>query len=235
MPVKISKLIRLWKYTRKIPGFLRFLDMLKCLEEEDVEKIDQIEHEALRREWDCKKDYEDQHFKIAKQVQEFKKEIKETYPEEIKEARLQYIKPQISQLSSEIENVYLNYEDLRIPWALRESGLALSGLHRLQSKRKRLLFEQMFLEEGKKFSSKHLSPAEIEYAKRIPFDYFLKFNRANMCKCPFHEDKIPSLHWIRKSNILYCHGCTWKGNPINFLMKQNNISFREAVGTLLKI
>ena len=47
--------------------------------------------------------------------------------------------------------------------------------------------------------------------------------------CPFHADTNPSLSVSREKQIYKCFVCGEAGNVFNFLMKYENISFREAV------
>lgn len=56
------------------------------------------------------------------------------------------------------------------------------------------------------------------------------FNR-NL-KCPFHEDKGPSLKVYTKSNYFVCFGCEARGSPIDFVMRYKNCDFKEAVKLL---
>jgi len=47
--------------------------------------------------------------------------------------------------------------------------------------------------------------------------------------CPFHQEKTPSFTVNPEKQIFYCFGCGEGGNAITFVMKQNNLSFPEAV------
>lgn len=60
--------------------------------------------------------------------------------------------------------------------------------------------------------------------------YFLSIEtfRRNI-PCPFHEDKSPSFKIYEKSNRFVCFGCGVRGSPIDFVMKYQNCSFKEAV------
>lgn len=53
------------------------------------------------------------------------------------------------------------------------------------------------------------------------------FNRN--IKCPFHEDRSPSLKVYTKNNHFVCFGCNARGSPIDFVMKYKNCLFKEAV------
>jgi len=50
--------------------------------------------------------------------------------------------------------------------------------------------------------------------------------------CPFHSEKTPSFTVSPDKQIFYCFGCGVGGNVFTFLMKQNGLSFPEAVTTL---
>lgn len=52
--------------------------------------------------------------------------------------------------------------------------------------------------------------------------------RSYMC-CPFHEEKSPSFCIYLKSNTYHCFGCAKNGNPIDFLMEHEGLSFIQAV------
>ncbi len=74
-----------------------------------------------------------------------------------------------------------------------------------------------------------ISPEKIAYARKTPITDFITA-RQGMTKCPFHNDKSPSLD-VRK-NFYYCYGCGAHGDVIDFVMQTKNLSFKEAV-TLL--
>jgi len=52
------------------------------------------------------------------------------------------------------------------------------------------------------------------------------------CHCPFHEDSTPSLVVSPAKNLFHCFGCGAAGGVIDWIMKQQNLSFREAVASL---
>lgn len=47
--------------------------------------------------------------------------------------------------------------------------------------------------------------------------------------CPFHREKTPSFAVTPDKQIYHCFGCGEGGNVIRFIMKIENINFREAV------
>lgn len=56
--------------------------------------------------------------------------------------------------------------------------------------------------------------------------YGIQPNRAGFIRCPFHNDKGPSMKIYQKS--AHCFGCGWTGDQIDFVAKFNNLSFKEA-------
>lgn len=47
--------------------------------------------------------------------------------------------------------------------------------------------------------------------------------------CPFHREKSPSFTVNPEKKLFYCFGCHVGGNVINFLMRFENLDFREAL------
>src|SRR5512145_1147571 len=52
--------------------------------------------------------------------------------------------------------------------------------------------------------------------------------------CPFHNEKTPSFTVSPAKNIYKCFGCGKGGNPVNFVMEQEKISYYEALKYLAK-
>ncbi len=52
--------------------------------------------------------------------------------------------------------------------------------------------------------------------------------------CPFHDEKTPSFSVSPAKNIYKCFGCGKGGNPINFVMELENLSYYEALKFLAK-
>lgn len=58
----------------------------------------------------------------------------------------------------------------------------------------------------------------------------LKKSGANhMGLCPFHSEKTPSFSVSQNKGIFKCFGCGAGGDHISFIMKKENLTFREAV------
>ncbi len=52
-------------------------------------------------------------------------------------------------------------------------------------------------------------------------------------RCPFHADKTPSLVITPGKNLWHCLGaCQAGGGPIDWVMKTNGVSFRQAMALL---
>ncbi len=52
--------------------------------------------------------------------------------------------------------------------------------------------------------------------------------------CPFHNEKTPSFTVSPAKNICKCFGCGKGGNPVNFIMELENLSYVEALKHLAK-
>jgi DNA primase len=52
--------------------------------------------------------------------------------------------------------------------------------------------------------------------------------------CPFHDEKTPSFMVSPSKGICKCFGCSKGGNPVNFLMEVEQISYVEALRILAK-
>ncbi|HMD61962.1 MAG TPA: CHC2 zinc finger domain-containing protein [Opitutaceae bacterium] len=51
-------------------------------------------------------------------------------------------------------------------------------------------------------------------------------------KCPFHDDRTPSLIVTPAKNLFHCMGCGAGGSVIDFMMRHDGLSFRHAVEVL---
>ena len=57
--------------------------------------------------------------------------------------------------------------------------------------------------------------------------------RQYMAKCPFHDDSTPSLSVDPIKNVWHCFGCGAGGSVLDFVMKKDGLTFREAADKLL--
>ncbi len=59
-----------------------------------------------------------------------------------------------------------------------------------------------------------------------------KSGKNYMAKCPFHNEKTPSMSISDEKGLYHCFGCGASGNTIKFLMDYYRITFREALDKL---
>lgn len=74
-----------------------------------------------------------------------------------------------------------------------------------------------------------ISPEKIVAARNYPLATLIQ-HRNYMARCPFHNDKSPSLD-LRK-NFYHCYGCGANGDVIDFIQKTRDVSFKQAVDIL---
>jgi hypothetical protein len=55
------------------------------------------------------------------------------------------------------------------------------------------------------------------------------------CRCPFHEDRDPSLSVNVETGLFKCHGCGASGSPVDFLMRMEQITVGDALRKLSEI
>jgi DNA primase len=52
--------------------------------------------------------------------------------------------------------------------------------------------------------------------------------------CPFHQEKSPSFNVSKKKNFYHCYGCKESGDAIDWVIHQEDASFKDAVLMLAK-
>lgn len=57
----------------------------------------------------------------------------------------------------------------------------------------------------------------------------LKSGKNFKARCPFHDDKSPSFYIYPDEKRYHCFGCQADGDFIDFVMKLENVTFKEAV------
>ncbi len=154
--------------------------------------------------WDGEDDYYQNHNKNTRKEVLAMRELLPGY--ERKEMRRKFLQGEITRVK---ERYLQNPTDKRIEKKLRG-----------------LMFEiKIHLGEVKGISAEM-----IQQAKTYPITELIE-HRNLMAICPFHNDKSPSLNL--KKNFYYCHGCGEHGDVIDFVMKQKNVSFKQAVEALM--
>lgn len=86
-----------------------------------------------------------------------------------------------------------------------------------------------------------ISPAAIDQVKQRANVYDLvrdagvtlrKVGAAHVGLCPFHSERTPSFNVRPERNFFHCFGCKETGGPVDFVMKNEGLSFPEAVRSL---
>ena len=52
--------------------------------------------------------------------------------------------------------------------------------------------------------------------------------------CPFHSEKTPSFTVFPKTSSFYCFGCGAGGDVVSFIMRAENLEYRQALDFLAK-
>lgn len=77
-----------------------------------------------------------------------------------------------------------------------------------------------------------MTPGEIKSRFRLRDEIAsrgIEINRQGFCQCPFHSgDNTPSLKIYDDQNSWHCYGCGEGGDVIDFVMKIDGLSFKEA-------
>lgn len=100
------------------------------------------------------------------------------------------------------------------------------------------LFNQKFCSNVIVQDKNYITKDLIDSVKNIPIDVIisqylgLSLSDKGYIKCPFHNDKWPSLKVYVETNSFYCYGCRAWGTPIEFAAKLYNLSNKEAISQL---
>ena len=62
-----------------------------------------------------------------------------------------------------------------------------------------------------------------------------KFGRGFKARCPFHDEKNPSMSLDPKKGVYHCFGCGQSGDHLTFLQEHAKRSFGEAVAELHRL
>ena len=49
-------------------------------------------------------------------------------------------------------------------------------------------------------------------------------------RCPFHDDRNPSLAVYPDGHHYHCYGCGAHGDVFDYLMRKENLNFKQALG-----
>lgn len=90
-----------------------------------------------------------------------------------------------------------------------------------KEKQERITHYKVFTNKLESFTDQ-----QIAQARNYPIKDLIGTTK-NIINCPFHDDKTASLNV--KNNFYHCHGCGVSGDTINFVMKRDGLTFREAI------
>ena len=221
----------MWQGINHVPGWLRILGVSADYNENEIERLEEIDEEAIAVEKECQEYYYRVELpQVRREIEEFKKEYGRGW---VKERRLEYLERRLKELDHQIEQNYRAFwESLKrdFPFWLRQAILEIKKTPELERERKQIEREIYLLKFQPEIKKRRVSQFEIERALNFPFDNLIQVNRRKMAICPFHSERNPSF-WI-KNNWGYCFGCRWHGSTIKFLMERDKLTFVEAVKSL---
>lgn len=107
--------------------------------------------------------------------------------------------------------------------------LLLNAIDNLRHEIRKMRYFKKPIQDG----NGKITPSDIEQAKAVPLDTFLKVNRSGFARCPFHQDDTPSLKVYKDTNRWYCYSCSSGNDMPDLYMKLNNCDFITAVKKLV--
>lgn len=94
---------------------------------------------------------------------------------------------------------------------------------------------RLHIEKNKKFwqsSDNVLTADQISHARSVSLSSLISHESRQ--RCPIHGGDNPTSFYIDHSkNYWYCHSCSSGGDSIAYMMKLNNLNFKEAVLSLI--
>ena len=148
-----------------------------------------------------------------------------------KQCRIEYLQGKMADTIVETWEFLDRYEDYKHREKMIELLLAGEKAQQLVKEIVKLQGEIIGLRNnGEKKTG--LSQDDIERARQHPFESLLEFKR-NVTRCPFHEDREPSMHLYREQNRVHCFSCNRSWDTIQFLRDRDSLSFVEAVKYLI--
>lgn len=74
----------------------------------------------------------------------------------------------------------------------------------------------------------------LEVANRLGLNLKGAGTENKRCLCPYHDDKHPSMHLSKKKGIFKCFVCGAKGDSLQLVQDQKNLSFVESCEWMIK-
>ena len=229
-----STLNKLYYFIYNIHRWTHLISLSEEFDQEDLRYLEFLDRFWIAFERKAGQEHQEwRRTELPRLSKELKKEAGEDY---CRERRIEFLEGQRNKLIKEIDQIYKNYQESiekDVNSCLRRAVLAIMNPQHLERKLKSVGIELHILKNpGKKEEFRKLTSQDIAKASNVPFENLIRFNKAGFAFCPFHNEKTPSFHLIKGSNYAYCFGCGWKGDPINFLMERDGISFYQAVKKL---
>jgi hypothetical protein len=166
--------------------------------------------------------------KIRQKVTEFKEEMGGWG----KCRRLEYLYDKLIELDIELierQKAYQRSIEQDMPYI--ERALIASYIPEIEKGIKKLERKIDFIVRGSQGSNQSITPEMIQQAKDYPIEHLIDIKKG-VALCPFHEDHHPSMGI--KNNRYRCFACGAKGDTIEFVMKRDGLSFKEALNWLNK-
>jgi len=63
----------------------------------------------------------------------------------------------------------------------------------------------------------------------------IEYKPGKLNKCPFHNDKTPSMKIYPDTNSFYCFGCRVGGDVLKYWMLSRGMGYKEAIKSILDI
>ena len=156
---------------------------------------------------------------------------------------IKHAKEELTKVTARRLNHFLHYtnklsNETRSPVfkTLRDNDEVYIKLNNLIEVLDDLLKGKMFEIKNPNYEPKKFTDNTIE-AKQVPIETFYIGNLISLGGrkkglCPFHSEKSASFV-IYPTNTYNCFGCGENGDVIDFVMKLNNIDFKEALALVL--
>lgn len=74
---------------------------------------------------------------------------------------------------------------------------------------------------------------DIEKAKAVPIERYIKFNINGFARCLWHDEVHGSMKYYPESGHIYCFACNVRKDVIDTVMKLYNLSFKDALNFIL--
>jgi len=156
--------------------------------------------------------------------------IGETDKDFQKRSRLVYLKDRMTDTLCEAWEFLDHYDDDKRREKMLEMLLDGEKVIELIKEVSKIQGEILALRNGDK-ERRGISEDDIERARQYPFENLIEFKRG-MALCPFHADRLPSMHLYREQNRVHCFSCNQSWDTIQFLRERDGLTFREAIKTL---